>query len=269
MEPEQIRNQIANAGAWLPSTTVRQALRHRESVTPMLLEAVERRMAAGNGNDIITQRLATFGVFYLAQYQDQRIFEPLIRLIDTVDPQNEDEWLLSLRLHFFGHRLLAMVCPDAERLLKMAIDPTLKPTTRALAIPAIGLLAAYGETTRAEAIRWLRKLFDPVKRQNQDLTDTNWALTAAKLHSKKFERELQWFVGSGRLDAHSRAAISAAMQQHPDTNFISMIALDFMVDLSLNVFSRDVRGGEIGFVPNSQIPGLNLYADSAPNSRGN
>lgn len=98
MQPERIRNEVANADVWLPATMVRQALLRCGSFTPMMLDAVERRAAAGTGNDIRMQRLATFDVFYLAQQLDERLFKPLVRLIEFVDPEQDDERLLPAPL---------------------------------------------------------------------------------------------------------------------------------------------------------------------------
>ena len=59
------------------------------------------------------------------------------------------------------------------------------------------------------------------------------------------------------------------MRTHPDANFISVIELDPMVDLFSNVFPRDMRNGEVGLLPNGQIPGLEFYEGSEPNPKSN
>lgn len=56
---------------------------------------------------------------------------------------------------------------------------------------------------------------------------------------------------------------------HPDANFISVIELDPMVDLFSNVFPRDMRNGEVGLLPNGQIPGLEFYEGSEPSPKSN
>jgi hypothetical protein len=71
-------------------------------VSPALLEAVTNRASAGDGRDIRNHRLATFGIFYLAQMRDPRILEPLVQLFESTNPEAEDEWLFSARLFFSG-----------------------------------------------------------------------------------------------------------------------------------------------------------------------
>jgi hypothetical protein len=265
MKPEEVLQFIGEAGAWLPIVIVRQAFGRNEELASGFLDAVRARATAKHGRDIRTHRLAAFGMFFLAQHRDRRLFEPLICLLETSDPEQEDEWLFSGRLFFFGHRLLAGICPfDAKRLLELSQDSKVRPFTRSLAICAIGLLAAYGDVTRATAVGQLRQTYDSVRKLKNEWTDSCWARTAVKLHSKEFERELQWFLASGRLPRQCHQDVAEAMRVDPDANFMSVMALDSMVDLFSNVFPQDIRNGEVGLLPNGQIPGLDYYAPRQP-----
>jgi hypothetical protein len=135
MELKRLLNQIEEAGAWLPLTTVRQAFGQCEAIIPALLTAIQQRAETAHSTDIRQHRLATFGVFYLAQHREPRLFAPLIRLLETTNPDQQDEWLFAGRLFFFGHRLLAGVCPfNAQQLVDLAMDPTLSSMTRAAAL---------------------------------------------------------------------------------------------------------------------------------------
>jgi hypothetical protein len=270
MKPEEILNSIAEAGSWLPITAVRWAFTEHEAVGPVVLEAVQKHAAFTDGRDIRNRRLATFGIFFLAQVRDRRLFEPLVRLFESTNPEADDEWLFSARLFFFGHRLLAGVCPhDPRRPLELALNPDLKPLTRAIAVCAIGLLGAYGDIHRAEAVRFLRQTFKPVRTLREDWTASCWSRTAAKLHCREFERELQWFLASGLLSFTCRQDIARALQGDPDAHLISVIALEPMVDLFSNVFPQEIRSGEIGLIPNGQIPGLELFRGSEPRTKEN
>ncbi len=270
MRTEEIIDHIGEAGSWLPLLAVRSAFTNRESLSPILLQAVEQRAAAKDGRDIRNHRLATFGVFFLAQIRDRQLFAPLIQLFESTNPEDEDEWLFSARLFFFGHRLLAGCCPhDAQWPLEMALNPELKPLTRALALCAIGLLGAYGDIARAESVRLLRETFKPIRALKEEWTADNWARTAAKLHCRQFERELQWFLASGLLNFECRQDIARALRGDPDAHLISVVALEPMVDLFSNVFPQDIRNGEMGLLPNGQIPGLELFRGDEPRPRHN
>lgn len=162
MKLEEILEQIADAGSWLSLTVVRSAFAEQQAVTRALLEAITSRAAAGHGRDIRNHHLATFGIFCLAQLRDRRIVEALVQLFENTNPDAEDEWMFSSRLFFLGHRLLAEACPDGpHRPLELALNPNLKPLTRALAVSAIGLMAVYGDIPRAEAVKLVRQTFKP------------------------------------------------------------------------------------------------------------
>lgn len=265
MTTRQIVDDIGEAGSWLPLITVRRAFTDREALAPILLQAVEGRAAAKDGRDIRNHRLATFGIFFLAQIRDRRLFEPLVQLFESANPEAEDEWIFSGRLFFFGHRLLAGCCPhDVQRPLQLVLNPDLKPLTRALGLCTIGLMGAYGDIARAEAVRLLRETYKPVRAMREEWAAENWTRTAAKLHCRQFERELQWFLASGLLTLQCRQDIAGALHGDPDAHLISVLALEPMVDLFSNVFPQDVRNGEIGLLPNGQIPGLELFRGEEP-----
>ena len=220
--------------------------------------------------DIRQQRLATFGLFFLAQHRDRRTFDPLVQLFESVDSELQDEWLFANRLFFFGHRLLAGVCPlDAQRVMDLALDSKLNPLTRSIAVCAIGMLAAYGDITRAEAVQRHRQLFKMVQNFRHGFMDDCWVRAAAKLHSAEFERELQWFLASGRLDSHLRSIIAGAIRMDHEANFATIVALEPMVDIFFNIFPQDMRDGEVGLLPNGQIPHLNRFTETELEPRTN
>jgi hypothetical protein len=250
--------------------TVRHAFENHGTLGPTLLEAVKMHAIGAHAGDIRAHRLTAFGVFYPAQLREPHLLEPLIRLFETLDHERQDEGLFPVRTFFFGHRLLAGVCPsNSQRLLELALDTSLKPLTRALAICAIGLLGVYGDVPRANAVMQLRATFKVVKDLREEWTSNCWARTTVKLHTKEFEREVQWFLASGRLSLPGRQQVAAAMRAHPDDNFISVVALDPMADVFCNVFPREMRNGELGLVPNGQIPDLELYGSPEPDPGSN
>jgi hypothetical protein len=270
MDPHQILEELSHAGAWLRLTTLRQAFEKKESLIPVLLDAVQGRAKQGGTGDVYQQRLATFGVFFLAQHREKRLLGPIIDLLQSADPQQEDEWLFAGRLHFFGHRLIAGARPaDAKAPMDLVLNTSIRAPARNPALCAIGLQAAYGDISRAEAVACMRELFKAVKPFRDETMDACWVRSAAKVHSKALERELQWFLASGRLDRHCRTMIAGAMRNDPAVNFFSIVALEPMVDLFSNVFEREIRDGEVGLLPNAQIPSLELFTEQDPELRFN
>jgi hypothetical protein len=266
----RILEEIASAGSWLPLTTVRLAFSLQEVLAPIFLEAVRQRAAAAQPTNIRQHRLATFGIFYLAQHRDPYLLEPLVRLMEVSNPDAHDEWLFSNRIFFFGHRLLAGVSPlSARRQMELVMNSALQPLTRSAALPAIGLLAAFGDISRSEAVHHMRTLFKVVKAAQIPDLDSNWVRTAVKIHCRELQRELQWFLASGRLERDCRSLIADVMQQHPDDLFLSILELESAVDVFRNVFQQDVRDGEVGLLPNSMIPGLHEFLELGPQPRVN
>lgn len=265
MKPKQIIEEIGSAGSWLPLTTVQAVFAHHRALTPVFLEAVRERAATPNPNDIRLQRLATFGLFYLAQHRNQDLFEPLVRLMEMSDEQAQDEWLFSSRLFFFGHRLLAGISPtNPERVIEIVMNPNLRAMTRATALPAIGLLAAFGDIARNEAVRHLRTLFPTIKAARIPDLEANWVRTAAKVHCVELQNELQWFLSSGRMDRDFGSLIANVLRHHPDDIFLSILQLEPAVDIVRNVFQIEVRDGEIGLLPNAMIPRLHEFLEQGP-----
>jgi len=257
METKQILNEIESAGAWLRLVTMRHAFDQRDTLTPVFLDAVQQRAAAKVDSDIQLQRVATFGLFFLAQHRERRVLEPMIRLLDSVESGVQDEWLFTARILYFGPRLIAGACPlDAQTPTNLALDSKLKPTTRGTVLCAIIMLAANGDITRAEAIVRFRQLFKPVQNLQQSSVAIWWVRAAAKLDAILFAHEIEWFLQSGLLTGNEQSYISEARQLDRQTLFASIALVEPPIDMTTNVFPQDMRHGEIGFIPNGQIPNL-------------
>jgi hypothetical protein len=67
----------------------------------------------------------------------------------------------------------------------------------------------------------------------------------------------------------SRHDLARALHGDPDIHLLSVRALEPMVDLFSNVFPQDVRSGEIGLLPNGQIPGLEMFLGDEPRPKDN
>ena len=108
-----------------------------------------------------------------------------------------------------------------------------------------------------------------IKETKDHLLAENWARTAARLHCREFERELQWFLASGFPNQQCRYDIGQALRQDPDALLIATIAFEPMVDLFSNVFEQGIRNGEIGLIPNGEVPGLELFRGQEPKPKHN
>jgi hypothetical protein len=263
MEPNDILNQIAKAKKLLPLTTVRQAFAQHRALEPLLLEAVRQRAGHPRGQGLRQQRLSTFGLYFLAQLRVPQVGEPLVSLLEDADfpRQVQEEWRFTERLRFFGHRLVAGACPgDAERPHALVRNPDLRPLTRCASLRAIGLLAANGDISRAEGVARLRGLLqDPLRAECNPQLDCCWAHTAIRVHSGELQRELEWYVTSGRLVPVSRRdTIAQLMQRHPEGLFDWRRPQKPLVDLCTRVFPLWILDGEWTLFTSHPIPGTEI-----------
>jgi hypothetical protein len=111
MKTDEILDWIGKADTWLAATVVGQAFGDRDAVAPAMLDAIDQCAEAKQRLAARTLRMSLFGVFFLAQLRDRRLFEPLLRLVESADPKPGVDSLYYGRLYFFGHRLFAGACP--------------------------------------------------------------------------------------------------------------------------------------------------------------
>ena len=238
-------------------------------LVPQLLEAVCERASAPRSCMASLQRLSTFGLFLLAQKRHPGLYAPLMKLLDAAAPELNDEWLCSRRLRFHAAQIVAAACPDGRRLMNLAEDPKAQAHIRGAALEAIGLLAAFGDATRAETVSRLRALYPMVRRADDPILDSSWVSIAAKVHWHRLDNELRWFMSSGRLPAGLREVIADATRQHPDTNFVAVMALEPPINILVNVFAQEFRDGEVGLVVNKSGPDLSGYLNDSHDTERN
>jgi hypothetical protein len=163
----------------------------------------------------------------------------------------------------------AYPCGVCKNFRNTLLDTKLLPLTRSTGISAIGLLAAYGDISRSEAVEHLRTLFKAIKSKRDDELDSCWVMTAVKVHSEQLLPELQWFLASGRLNRKCQELIPVVLGYGQHLNLMSIIPLEPMIDLFSNVFPIEIRNDELGIVPNGQIPGLDKFRVVLPSPRQN
>ena len=76
-------------------------------------------------------------------------------------------------------------------------------------------------------------------------------------------------VAPGESDYLYAMVCYTPLHGDPDLHLLSVRALEPMVDLFSNVFPQDVRSGEIGLLPNGQIPGLGMFVGEEPRPKDN
>ena len=82
MTPEEIVQRIRPRTGTYPTEAVKAAIEQRESVSPLLLQALEAAAAAPDAAlDAVEDQLLVFAMFLLAQFRETRALQPLCRLL--------------------------------------------------------------------------------------------------------------------------------------------------------------------------------------------
>lgn len=93
MTPEEIIHRIRPTTGVYPTEAVKAAIEQRESVSPLLLQALEEAAAAPEAAfDAVEDQLLIFAMFLLAQFRETRALEPLCRLL-SYEAENVDSYM--------------------------------------------------------------------------------------------------------------------------------------------------------------------------------
>jgi len=91
--PEEIIHRIRPRTGVYPTEAVKAAIEQRESVSPLLLQALEEAAAAPEAAfDAVEDQLLIFAMFLLAQFRETRALEPLCRLL-SYEAENVDSYM--------------------------------------------------------------------------------------------------------------------------------------------------------------------------------
>jgi hypothetical protein len=91
--PEKIIHRIRPRTGLYPTEAVKAAIEQRESVSPLLLQALEEAAAAPEAAfDAVEDQLLIFAMFLLAQFRETRALEPLCRLL-SYEAENVDSYM--------------------------------------------------------------------------------------------------------------------------------------------------------------------------------
>lgn len=144
----------------LPREALAEAVRQRETVTPALLDALdavyEKVQTEGDGvYDDPVYGLSAYAVFLLAQFQEQRAFLKLLRLL-TLGTDNLDIVLDEI-LSCMGDILYSTYDGDLTAAKEVIADSNLDPFAREAALNLLEGLFRDGRLSREEMIDFLRE----------------------------------------------------------------------------------------------------------------
>ena len=175
-----------------PHDALLAAAAHKEELVPELLAALDR--VSTNPAAFIEDHdsmLHVFALYLLAEWRETRALEPILRLFSLPDEQPHD--LTGDVITSDGAQILAAVCDrHVEPLLRLATNESINEYVRGQALEALGVLAAWGERSKAEIIEVLRSLFqDGLKRPGDAYVWAEWAGVVMDLNAQALLPELR------------------------------------------------------------------------------
>lgn len=144
----------------LPREALAEAARQRETIVPALLDALdtvyEKVQTEGDGvyNDSV-YGLSAYAVFLLAQFQEQRAFPKLLRLL-TLDRDSLDIVLDDI-LSYMGNILYSTYDGNLSAAKAVIADSSLDPFAREAPLNLLEGLFRDGRLSREEMIDFLRE----------------------------------------------------------------------------------------------------------------
>ena len=144
----------------LPREALAEAVRQRETITPVLLDALdtvyEKVQTEGDGVcDDPTYGLSAYAIFLLAQFHEQRAFPKLLRLL-TLDRDSLDIVLDDI-LSYMGNILYSTYDGNLSAAKAVIADSSLDPFAREAPLNLLEGLFRDGRLPREEMIDFLRE----------------------------------------------------------------------------------------------------------------
>lgn len=164
MKPEEILEQLKVFGndQPLPKQALAEAARQRETVTPVLLNALDEtyRIAASDDYENIWENpvadIASYGFFLLAQFREQEAFPKLLQFL-TLDQDRLDIVLGDVLTEGMRNLLYSTYNGDLPSVQAIAANQSLDPFARGNALDVIAGLLQDGRLSRDDAVGFLRE----------------------------------------------------------------------------------------------------------------
>ena len=162
MELKEILEQLSNFGndQPLPREALAEAVRHREEITPVLLDSLDTlyEKVQTEGEDVCDDPaydLSAYAFFLLAEMREQQAFPKLLRLL-ALDSDDIDLALGDI-VSFMGNILYSTYNGDLPAAEKILADSSLDPFAREAPLNLMEGLFRDGRLPREELVPFLRE----------------------------------------------------------------------------------------------------------------
>lgn len=161
MEINEIIENIKYYTEELPKETIKQAIKHKEEITPKLIEMLE--YTKNNLDAIYNEEDDFFGyiyaIFLLAEFKEPKAFPYLIDLLNN--EENIVEYIIGEDYPEYVPRLLASTYNgDDEALFSIIENKKINEFIRSSVLQTFAILYLYGIKNREFIVNYFKKLLD-------------------------------------------------------------------------------------------------------------
>ena len=162
MELKEILEQLSTFGNDLPvpREALAEAVRHKEEITPVLLDSLDMLYEKGRSEDEDVYgdpayELSAYAFFLLAEMREQQAFPKLLRLL-TLDSDGIDRVFGDI-ISFIGNILYSTYNGDLPAAEKILTDSSLDPFAREAPLALMEGIFRDGRLPREEFVSFLRE----------------------------------------------------------------------------------------------------------------
>lgn len=201
MTATEILERLQRYNGEFPKEAVQAAIKQRETIVPLLLEALEA--AAQDPSSIFDyqdRELIHYSMFLLAQFRETRALRPLCQFL-SADPIKLDAYLGQTITEYL-HRILAnLIDLDVEPIQKLIENPDVEPWVRGAALESLAVLVRQGRLDREVVQEYIHILMSGrLPRESHPL----WyalMIVVLELRFSEFAWSLMQAVSDGRVDS--------------------------------------------------------------------
>jgi hypothetical protein len=159
MTYEELKAEFKTFTGTYPREALIRAARDRESVTPGLLEIIEKTLETDcSVIEHDDYRLCIYAMYLLAQFREQEAYPLIIRFFSMPD-ERPLEIVAFMFIEDLGRILASVSCGDVTLLKELIENRQAHELIRSSAIEALLILIYVGEISREVVIEYFRELF--------------------------------------------------------------------------------------------------------------
>jgi hypothetical protein len=198
---ETIRQELEFYTSRFPADAVRAAIEQRETMTPVLLSALQK--VAEDPEEMEREpnlMLPTYAMFLLAQFREQAAYPLLAKFFSTPGDLCLDT--TGDLVTEYLDRILASVCHnDVEPVKRMVEDPAVNEYVRSACLRTLTILVLEEKLSRAQVIDYFRSLFHGKLEREPDFIWSALVVACCDLYPEELVHDIEQAYDDGLVDS--------------------------------------------------------------------